>query len=66
MERYVNPLPPPGTHPEAFLAAVLTERRDREFLALQKPGTGMPSRRRSCTGSRTASRTRSTDDAQYR
>jgi hypothetical protein len=38
LERYVNPLPPPGTHPEAFLAAVLTERRNREFLALQKTG----------------------------
>jgi len=38
MERYVNPLPPTGTHPEAFLAAVLTERRDREFVALQRAG----------------------------
>jgi len=38
MERYVNPLPPPGTHPEAFLAAVLTERRDREYAALQRAG----------------------------
>ena len=31
--RYVAPPPPPGTHPEAFLAAVLAERRDREFAA---------------------------------
>jgi len=38
LERYVNPLPPAGTHPEAFLAAVLTERRNREYLALQKTG----------------------------
>ena len=30
---YVAPLPPPGTHPEAFLAAVLAERRDREYAA---------------------------------
>lgn len=38
MERYVNPLPPAGTHPEAFVAAVLTERRNREYLALQRAG----------------------------
>ncbi|GAA2726014.1 RDD family protein [Cellulomonas aerilata] len=31
--RYVAPSPPPGTHPEAFLAAVLAERRDREYAA---------------------------------
>ena len=30
---HVAPPPPPGTHPEAFLAAVLAERRDREFAA---------------------------------
>lgn len=30
-ERHVAPAPPPGTHPETFLAAVLAERRDREF-----------------------------------
>lgn len=30
-ERHVAPGPPPGTHPERFLAAVLAERRDREF-----------------------------------
>jgi uncharacterized RDD family membrane protein YckC len=38
MQHYVNPLPPPGTHPEAFIAAVLTERRNREYLTLQKAG----------------------------
>lgn len=31
VERYVAPGPPPGTHPELFLAAVLAERRDREY-----------------------------------
>jgi hypothetical protein len=31
VERYVAPGPPPGTHPERFLAAVLVERRDREY-----------------------------------
>lgn len=31
VERYVAPSPPPGTHPEAFLMAVLHERRDREW-----------------------------------
>ncbi len=33
MARYVAPSPPPGIHPEAFLAAVLAERRDREYAA---------------------------------
>ncbi|MBO3083876.1 RDD family protein [Cellulomonas fengjieae] len=33
VQRYVNPLPPVGTHPEAFLAAVLAERRERETVA---------------------------------
>jgi len=32
-ELAVAPPPPPGTHPEMFLAAVLAERRDREFAA---------------------------------
>ncbi|WP_149202592.1 RDD family protein [Actinotalea subterranea] len=32
IERYVAPGPPPGTHPERFIAAVLAERRDREFV----------------------------------
>ncbi len=31
MERYVAPGPPAGTHPERFIAAVLAERRDREY-----------------------------------
>ena len=33
VERFVAPLPPTGTHPEYFLAAVLAERRDREHAA---------------------------------
>lgn len=32
VEKYVSPPPPPGTHPERFLAAVLATRRDREYL----------------------------------
>lgn len=36
IERYVAPGPPPGTHPEAFLHAVLAERRDRELAAGQR------------------------------
>ena len=35
VQAYVRPLPPPGTHPEAFLAAVLAERRGRELEAEQ-------------------------------
>lgn len=31
VEQYVAPGPPPATHPERFLAAVLAERRDREY-----------------------------------
>ncbi|WP_250445438.1 RDD family protein [Actinotalea sp. C106] len=31
IERYVAPGPPPGTHPERFISAVLAERRDREY-----------------------------------
>lgn len=31
MEPYVAPGPPLGTHPERFIAAVLAERRDREY-----------------------------------
>jgi len=34
--RLVAPPPPPGTHPEMFLAAVLAERRDREFAAASR------------------------------
>jgi uncharacterized RDD family membrane protein YckC len=36
VERYVAPGPPPGTHPEAFLHAVLSERRERELAAGQR------------------------------
>lgn len=36
VQRYVRPLPVAGTHPEAFLAAVLAERRDRELAAEQR------------------------------
>ncbi|WP_103063624.1 RDD family protein [Actinomyces qiguomingii] len=31
-EPYVAPPPPPHTHPERFLAAILAARRDREFM----------------------------------
>lgn len=33
IEPRVSPAPPWGTHPERFLAAVLVERRDREYVA---------------------------------
>jgi uncharacterized RDD family membrane protein YckC len=36
--RYVAPGPPPGTHPEDFLAAVLATRRDREYVAAGRAG----------------------------
>lgn len=36
VQQYVRPLPPPGTHPEDFLAAVLAERRERELAAEQR------------------------------
>lgn len=32
IEQYVAPPPPAGTHPERFLAAVMVERRNREFV----------------------------------
>ena len=32
VQEYVSPPPPAGTHPERFLAAVLTERRNRELV----------------------------------
>ena len=35
-EQFVAPGPPPGTHPEAFLMAVLTERREREWASAQR------------------------------
>ncbi|WNB86360.1 RDD family protein [Cellulomonas sp. ATA003] len=34
--RYVAPPPPPGAPPEAFLAAVLVERRDREYASASR------------------------------
>jgi uncharacterized RDD family membrane protein YckC len=36
VERYVAPGPPPGTHPETFLAAVLAERRDRDHATARR------------------------------
>lgn len=36
VERYVAPGPPPGTHPETFLLAVLAERRDRDWATAQR------------------------------
>ncbi|MFJ3407449.1 RDD family protein [Promicromonospora sp. NPDC090134] len=36
IEPYVAPGPPTGTHPEAFLHAVLAERRERELAAGQR------------------------------
>ena len=35
VQAYVRPLPPPGVHPEDFLAAVIAERRTRELAAEQ-------------------------------
>ena len=35
LSAYVAPLPPPGTHPEEFLAAVLAERRERDLRRLR-------------------------------
>lgn len=36
VERFVAPGPPWGTHPESFLAAVLSERRDRELTTARR------------------------------
>ena len=36
VDRFVAPPPPPGTHPEAFLAAVLVERRRRDHERLAR------------------------------
>jgi uncharacterized RDD family membrane protein YckC len=36
VNQYVSPSPPPGTHPEDFLAAVLAERRDRDYARLRR------------------------------
>ena len=35
-QRHVAPPPPAGTHPETFLAAVLAERRDREYASASR------------------------------
>jgi uncharacterized RDD family membrane protein YckC len=34
IQPYVSPAPPPGTHPEAFIAAVLVSRRERDLARL--------------------------------
>ncbi|MFN8191921.1 MAG: RDD family protein [Nocardioidaceae bacterium] len=39
VSRYVAPLPPPGTPPEAFLAAVVAARRDRDAARLARERT---------------------------
>ncbi|WP_251150321.1 RDD family protein [Cellulosimicrobium sp. Marseille-Q4280] len=36
VERYVAPGPPPGTHPETFLLAVLAARRDRDRVTARR------------------------------
>ncbi|MCB7137218.1 RDD family protein [Cellulosimicrobium marinum] len=36
VERFVAPGPPPGTHPELFLLAVLSERRDRDWVTARR------------------------------
>jgi uncharacterized RDD family membrane protein YckC len=36
VSQYVSPPPPPGTHPEDFLSAVLAERRDRDYARLRR------------------------------
>jgi uncharacterized RDD family membrane protein YckC len=36
VSQYVSPQPPPGTHPEDFLSAVLAERRDRDYARLRR------------------------------
>jgi hypothetical protein len=33
---YVAPQPPPGTHPELVLAAVIADRRRRDAIRLQR------------------------------
>ncbi|MCQ1987750.1 RDD family protein [Arthrobacter sp. zg-Y844] len=33
---YVSPQPPPGTHPEAYLRAVVAERRNRDYVRLDR------------------------------
>jgi uncharacterized RDD family membrane protein YckC len=52
VSRYVAPSPPPGTHPEDFLAAVLAERRDRDYARLRREAAARATRlhRRSSAG----------------
>ncbi|HST86472.1 MAG TPA: RDD family protein [Kineosporiaceae bacterium] len=52
VSRYVAPSPPPGTHPEDFLAAVLAERRDRDYARLRREAEARSTRlhRRSAAG----------------
>jgi uncharacterized RDD family membrane protein YckC len=39
---YITPPPPPGTHPETYLAAVLTERMRRSLAVRPATATGAP------------------------
>ncbi len=42
LQENVSPAPPPGTHPETFIAAVLATRRDREYAtALRQASRSM-------------------------
>ncbi|GGD22977.1 RDD family protein [Nocardioides daphniae] len=36
VQAYVAPPPPPGTHPEAYLVAVMAERRERDLARLRR------------------------------
>jgi uncharacterized RDD family membrane protein YckC len=44
--QYVAPPPPPGTHPEDFLSAVLAERRDRDYARLRREADARTARQR--------------------
>ena len=50
--QYVSPPPPPGTHPEDFLSAVLAERRDRDYARLRREADARTARqqRRAASG----------------
>lgn len=45
VSQYVSPAPPPGTHPEDFLSAVLAERRDRDYRRLRREADAQAARR---------------------
>lgn len=47
----VTPMPPEGTHPERFLAAVMVVLRDREWRRLQAQEAAMTARREALQGS---------------